>query len=194
MKIKSSLVLLIFIVVVSFAITFLLMGAISPDKSMLVRGLVLLAVSDLLLLYYISLRKKEKKKFEKELKKRQIMIQKVRNRFIQLDINTPYDIAIYHFSDLEGVSAPNLVSEGICENNTERKIVNWNLSWNYVLSNSMGVGTASNYGTSYNAKSGSSYYSGINNVVTNSTTTARAYIQAVFENGKLIMKEQRGLF
>ena len=81
------------------------------------------------------------------------------------------------------------------ENGINRKMYVWYLDWSYVVSKSSGVGVMPMHSSTINpGGNGVSFSNGTAMGFTNSQTTQKAFIQMVFENDKLVSKEQQGLY
>ena len=107
---------------------------------------------------------------------------KLQGVFSELSIGTPFSTVANKLGECEAVSTANLVSEVILENGVNRKVYMWYLDWDYVVSKSSGGVVLYNYanGNSMGAMGGK--------------TTRKAFIQMVFEDNKLVAKEQQGLY
>lgn len=97
------------------------------------------------------------------------------------------------FEDLEGVIGYNLESEEKVNNEVIRKIYVWNLDWNYVVSEHSGIGVVPVNMTSYSNK-GTTFTNGYSTSIINYRNTNKAFLRMVFENNKLVFKEQKGLY
>ena len=71
----------------------------------------------------------------------------------------------------------------------------WYLDWDYVISKSSGVGMMPIHTSTFNTGgNGMSFTNGTATSFSSGKTTQKAFIQMVFENDKLIAKEQQGLY
>lgn len=120
---------------------------------------------------------------------------KLQETFSSLPIGTTFLVAANRFRQCEAISSPNLVSEVTLENGVNRKVYIWYLDWEYVVSKSSGVGVMPMVGSYMNPSgAGLTFANGTAASFTNSQTTQNAFIQMVFDNDKLVAKEQQGLF
>ena len=123
---------------------------------------------------------------------RKARLQKV---FSEQVMGTPFSEVANRFGDCEAISSPNLVSEIILENGVNRKVYIWNLDWEYVVSKSSGVGVMPIHTTTFNTGgNGMSFSNGTATSFSSGQTTRKAFIQMVFEDNKLVAKEQQGLY
>jgi len=120
---------------------------------------------------------------------------KLQQTFSSLSIGTTFLVVADRFRDCEAISSPILVSEVLLENGVNRKIYLWHLDWEYVVSKSSGVGVMPIQTSTFNAGgNGISFGNGTATSFSSGQTTRKAFIQMVFENDKLVAKEQQGLY
>lgn len=120
---------------------------------------------------------------------------KLQQTFSSLSIDTTFSVVKDRFMDCEAISTPILVSEVMLENGVNRKVYMWHLDWEYVVSKSSGVGVMPIHTSSFNTGgNGISFGNGTATSFSSGQTTRKAFIQMVFENDKLIAKEQQGLY
>ena len=86
-------------------------------------------------------------------------------------MGTPYSVVADKLKNCEAISSPKLVSETILGNGINRKVYTWQLGWDSV----------SAYSKRYDNKYKYNYYE-------------KGYIKMVFEDYKLVAKEENGLY
>ena len=102
---------------------------------------------------------------------------------------------------------PNLISEETLPSGAVRAVYRWDLDIDYITSKtdasgvSTMLGTASTHGQSFTNNSpysstfsASSILNAVSHQNAHSTTTEKSYIQMTFEDGKMVKREQKGLF
>ena len=96
---------------------------------------------------------------------------------------------------VESKFIPNLISEETLPSGVIKSVYRWDLNIGYITSqtDASGVGTTLGVGTTPGS-SASQVYGFANRQNTHSTTTEKAYIQITFEDGKMVKREQKGLF
>ena len=120
---------------------------------------------------------------------------KLQEIFSEISIGMDYSVISDRFKECEAISTPNLVSEVVLENGLNRKVYVWHLDWEYVVSRSSSVGVMPSQSSTINpGGNGISFSNGTAMGFTNGQTTQKAFIQMVFENDKLVAKEQQGLY
>jgi len=128
----------------------------------------------------------------KENTEKKVNIQKV---FSSLSTGSSLLLVKDRLGACKSVSSANLVSEVILENGVNRKTYVWYLDWDYVISKSSGVGMMPIHTSTFNTGgNGMSFTNGTATSFSSGKTTQKAFIQMVFENDKLIAKEQQGLY
>lgn len=121
--------------------------------------------------------------------------QKLQETFSTLSIGTSLGSAIDRFEDCEAISSAVLISERVLENGSNIKVYIWYLDWEYVVSKSSGVGVMPIHTSTFNTGgNGMSFSNGTATSFSSGKTTQKAFIQMVFEDDKLIAKEQQGLY
>lgn len=120
---------------------------------------------------------------------------KLQQTFSSLSTGTTFGVVADRFKNCEAISAPILVSEVILENGVNRKVYMWHLDWEYVVSKASGIGVMPIHTSTFNTGgNGISFNNGTATSFSAGQTTRKAFIQMVFEDNKLVAKEQQGLY
>lgn len=109
---------------------------------------------------------------------------KIKKIFENIEIGNSLIDVTNIFYNYDRTMTPNLVSETELNNGVRSKVYSWDLGYNYKLSSSISIGHT------YSVGNGTS--SG--RIGTTSDYIERASIIMVFENDKLVSKEEKGLY
>lgn len=122
-------------------------------------------------------------------------LSKIQSKFSKISIGQEYSVIHNEFNSCEAISKPNLISEEKLKNGVIRKVYIWYLDWDYVDATTTSINTMPFHSSNINTGgNGMSFNNGVANNFSTGITSKKAHIQMVFENGKLVAKEQRGLF
>lgn len=91
--------------------------------------------------------------------------------------------------EVESKLIPNLISEETLPSGVIKSVYRWDLNIGYITSQTDGSGVGTTPGTS-----ASQTYVFANRQNIHSITIEKAYIQITFEDGKIVKREQKGLF
>ena len=122
-------------------------------------------------------------------------LERLQTVFSELSLGTDCAVVEDKFGECEAISASKLVSEVLLENGVNRKVLIWYLDWSYVVSKSSSIGVMPVSGSNISPRGADVSFSyGTATAVTSNQTTQNAFIQMVFDNDKLVAKEQHGLY
>ena len=122
-------------------------------------------------------------------------LSKLQESFSEIYIGQGYSSIYSKFNSCEGISPPKLLSETKLENGVIRKVYAWYLDWDYTDGTTTSISTMPFQSSTINTGgNGMSVHNGIASNSTTGITSKKAHIQMVFENDKLVAKEQKGLF
>lgn len=122
-------------------------------------------------------------------------LSKIQSIFSKISIGQDYSLIYNEFNSCEAVSTAKLISETMLENGVIRKVYIWYLDWDYTDGTTTSISTMPFQSSTINTGgNGMSFHNGVASNYTTGITSKKAHIQMVFENDKLVAKEQKGLF
>lgn len=134
-------------------------------------------------------------KHNTKVKRRNEIKSKFQQAYSEISMGADFNSVNNKLAKCKETIPAHLASEVVLENGIHRKVFVWHLDWEYVVSKSSGVGVMPIHTSTLNTSgNGMSFSNGTATSFSSGQTTRKAFIQMVFENDKLVAKEQQGLY